>query len=661
MTKAAKADVMLRALTSKYTKDLKKAEKETKDFAKSAKNSLVSGFKGGFGALAGLGTAGGIADIASDVVAFEQSLVRLQIQAKGAADLDAIRSASTRLALGLGVTRNSVVEAANALTNRLGPAAATADKIEVLTEAHVATGASMEDLALLVLKLDKAFGLKTADEWREGLSAMIEVGKAGSVPLNEMATVIAQSGSQFARFGKQGKEAAAEIGALIQLAVAGGKAGGFGSAAEAGTGLRAFITQLDQSEQGLRAMGIKVKEVGADGNKQFRPMANILADIRKKNLVNKAAFTQVFGSSQARDFLSILLEQEDALRELTKVGVESKASQEDAQAFANSSAGKMQRAWQALRLEIEQVFTPERLATMVEIAEALGVALGFVVDNWKLFLAGFLAIKGAQLGRSLLAWSRNAKGLAGNLAEVAAGAKNAGTELGAMAPAGGTPKKKGGRLGKLAAAVGPELALTGGLIAGQMLGGAIVGERQERFAAAKKRQQESLSQNARVSEAMLALTDAGVVTEGGQLAPEFEQQLQTTLASGGPLTELQRQALLALQGFEEVEKASAGVFGGGGGFSREMRAELKKQFGVDLGPKTRQVITSAEGLTPELAAARLAEADARATMAALQAEFADLAASMREIAGRPIELRVDGNVVAQANENAQTHKRRPAP
>lgn len=650
-SKARDATVRLRLENRRFRRDLKKAEKNTKAFAKKAKGSLIAGFRGGFGALAAFGTAGGLADIGQDVFAFEEALTRLDIQAKGVADLDAIRESAENLRRKFGVSAEDVSSAATELVNRLGATAASADKIEVITEAMVASGSSAKDLALLALKLNKAFGLKSADEMREGLSALIEVGKAGSVPLSEMAVVIAQVGSKFAKFGKQGKEAAAEIGALIQLAVAGGKAGGFGSATEAGTGLGTFIDQLENSEQGLRAMGITIKTVGADGGRKLKPLDDILEQIRKKNLINKRGFTKVFGSATARNFLAVLLEQtkavegqESALKGLVRVGLESKATNEDATKFANSAAGKMKRRWQELRLEIEKVFTPERIELMTEIAGGLGKALGFVIDNWKLFLAAFVAVKAVHIGSALASWSRNAKGLAAGLEQVAASADGAGASLGSAA-------KKGGRFAKIARAIGPALALTLGFEAGQALGEAVVGGKKERFAAGQARQQKTLTRNERVSLAAQQLASAGAVTTGGKLTPEFESTLQETIKIGGQLTELQRQALVALQGFEEVEKASSSL-------SAELLRQVKRQEGV--GPKVRQIVTA--GITPERAKGALSaerERAAKQQLAALNEATKALTAAVEQ----PIEVKVmvDADVIAQANEKARDKNRRPTP
>lgn len=681
-SKARDATVRLRLENRRYRRDLKKAEKNTKAFARKAKGSLIAGFKGGFGALAGLATAGGLADIGQDVFKFEEALTRLDIQAKGKADLDAIRESAEKLRRKFGVSAEDVSSAANELVNRLGATAASADKIEVITEAMVASGTSAKDLALLALKLNRAFGLKTADEMREGLSALIEVGKDGSVPLSEMAVVIAQVGSKFAKFGGQGKRAAAELGALIQLAVAGGKAGGFGTAGEAGTGLSTFIEQLENSEQKLRAMGIRVKQVGADGNKELRPLADILELIRKKNLINKRGFVKVFGSGTARNFLAVLLEQtkaiegqESALESLVGPALKSKATQEDAVKFANSAAGKMKRRWQELRLEIEKVFTPERIELMTEIAGGLGKALGFVIDNWKLFLGAFVAVKALQIGRSLTSWASAARSLAGGLSDVGTSGGRAAKGLRDTRKAGAGPTKKGGK-GGAGASVGPELAFTGGFVVGQIIGEKIVEGKKGRFEAGKRRQRETLTRNEQVSQAVQSLTRADVVTAGGQLKPEFEKTLQEALKLGTLLTALQRDALVALQGFEEVEKATSS----GGA---ELIRKIKKSEGI--GPKTRQIITAAAGTTPEAAEAALeteragraalqersdALTDRRAARRAAaqqpqaQADaiiaMREAAKALREVADRPVVVKIDSDVVARANEKARDKNRRPA-
>lgn len=639
-SKARRADVELRLLNRRYKRDLKRAQRDTQGFAKRAKASLISGFKGGFGALAAFGTAGGLAEAGQDVFAFEESLKRLDIQAKGAADIAALRKEGDRLRDTLGLSKTESLKAATELTNLLGAASATDAKMNLLSNVMVGTGAEMKALAGLAQIFDQQFDLKSPEQLAAGFSSMIAIGKKGSVPLKAMAAVGKQSAAVFARVGDDGARGVQQLAAALQIAEQ-----SFGTPAEGATGLKAFVEGLAEATQKVPSLR---KAIGQVDTESFKGLDNALDQLAKsKFFTDPRRFRRAFPTAAARTMIRALIEGRKSFDDFVATGeggVKQQAAFADATNFATSDIGRMKIAMAKLKGEVAAVFTPERIAIMVDIAEGLGVALGFVIDNWKMFLVGFLAIKAVRIGSSLASWSRSARGLAVGLEQVAASGDSAGSSLGRAA-------KKGGRFAKIASAIGPALALTVGFEAGQALGGAVVAGKRQRFAAGQQRQQKALSRNERVSLAAQQLASADVVTEAGRLRPEFEASLQQTVAIGGPLTALQRQALVALQGFEEIEKATSSLAAG-------LIEELKRKEGI--GPKIRQVVTG--GISPDVAKGALS-AERNQVVIQQIAALGDAVKAVQAAVERPIEVKVmmDSDVVARANESARAKNRRPAP
>ena len=374
-------DLLLRVKNRGLKSDLRSAQRDIRAFGQNASGNLRSAFTTAIGGFASLGSIAGLASIGQGVVETGEKLTRIGIQAgSSAAEMDKLRATAVSTGVRFGLTTDKVVEAANAIIDLEGAAGFSTRKMEVLAKSSVATGAQLKDLAGTGYALTNAFKLKNADELEGSLSAVINAGKNGSVPLAEMGMVLQQIAVTFSRVSESGKAGAADLAAAIQVARK-----GFGSAAEVGTGIRAFISQLDSAAPKLRAFGVRVFNTGKDGKKQLKPMREILDQIANSRLVkDPTRMSQVFGSVEARQFLSLMIDNRAQFEKLAESARNANDVQADSQRFLNSSAGRLKVAIARARTELEGLFTPERIEKFVDLVEnGLVPALDFVVEHTK--------------------------------------------------------------------------------------------------------------------------------------------------------------------------------------------------------------------------------------------------------------------------------------
>lgn len=431
-TPTAKASI--RIPQRELRKDIQSSERQLSRFAKKTSLTLGSAFKVVGADIFSQATVGGLTSIGKEVLAFDKTLTRVGIQAELTSEQTrSLGGRVTDVANKFGISKSAVLDAGLQLVNLQGISGASADKMATLAKASVATGEQMKSLAGVAFALQNSFNLD--DTQLEGaLSAVIQAGKSGSVPLGEMSMVLQQLGANFSRMSAEGKAGAADFAALIQVARK-----GFGSSGEVGTGLKAFIGQLEQNETKLNAMGVTIKKVGSDGHRHFLPFREILGQIDKQGIADKRTFTKLFGSSEARQFLSVLMANRDQFEEIAQAALESDSVNRDAQKFMQSSAGKTERAMARVKARFEAIFTPERLDTFALGMEKVADIIEVVIDRAVTLGAVLGAIKLAQLSAQTFKWATS-------MQELAKSSKKAAGSLGSVSAMGPKIAKLAGSL-----------------------------------------------------------------------------------------------------------------------------------------------------------------------------------------------------------------------
>jgi hypothetical protein len=452
------ANINVRLRSKKLRQDRRKVERDLKATGKSAGKKLAGGFRSALGGIATLGSVAGLASLGKEALDFERGFTRLGIQAGKGFDASAFRSSIDDISGSMGVGKTQVLGMATAIVNLEGAAGLTTAKLDVLTRASVATGSSMADMAGIGFALRNAFDIKEADELEASLSRIVNIGKQGSVPLNEINAVLQQQATTFSKVSAAGAEGAAQFAALIQV---GRK--GFGSAAEVGTGIKALIDNLATAAPKLRAFGVNVQKTGKDGRKTFKPIGEILTDIGKSKLMkDETLLARVFGSSEARKLLAVVTKNRAEFDGLVESSRGALDVQEDSAKFLASSAGRFDKALIKIKASFEAAFDPENIDNVVAAAEVLADVIGFATRHvWGLVAAwgAFQALKVARL----------LAGAAGAASALATNAAGAATGLGSA----GAAASKAGFAGKAAGALKFAGALAAAGVAGFALGTAL--------------------------------------------------------------------------------------------------------------------------------------------------------------------------------------------
>ncbi len=429
-------EIVLGANRRKLRKDLRNAKKDIHSFAGDTRRKLRSSFRDAFGTIAGVGSVAGLAAIGKNVLDVDKKLTRLGIQAgRGKAEMVAFGAGLRELSNETGVSTESLTDAAARFVSLTGDMDSAAAGAEVFAKTAAASGAQLEDVAAAAASLNKNLGIESVQGFNKGLSVLLEQGKQGAVELKEMAGLLPSLAPSFTQFGKSGTEGLAELGAALQVV-----RGGFGSGSEAATGMNALMTAL--AKNAGRFKGVKLFDKDPKtGARHFRQFKDIILDISKSKLMKDPEKLQkAFGSNEARRAFQELAKNYGQFEDLYAKGLASNANEDDFARYMESTAGRIEKAWQRLQNTLAEQITPERIEALASAFEKLADGVEFVVDNLALFVGAFAALKLAK-------WTMRLTALARSMA----GVKNA---TGALADAGGVLGTRGTQgIGKFASAL----------------------------------------------------------------------------------------------------------------------------------------------------------------------------------------------------------------
>ncbi len=357
-------------------KFLKKAEKKAdglfQRFNKAAGKKLGGLMKAGFMA-AGVGIAGVFASGAKSAIDFERGLTRLDIASGGAmGSVEGVREQMLKVSRDTGVAKEEILEGVSAFVALTGDGKAAAQSMDLFARIAKATGASMGDISGAAAAMQQNLKLNPA-EFEKAFSILIRGGKLGAVELKDMAGLLAGLAPLAARFkGGSGVEGLAKLGTAFQLARQ-----GTGSAAEAATSLEALMGAIVQNAKKLEKAKIKIfdeKVVNGKKVKELRDFQSIIDAIQKSELGRDP--TKLIAALGRKEAEAAFIQLTKVQGAWGKIAAETMAADDVARDYAkyqNSTAGKLEKAWNAVQVTIANAFTPERVA---RFADALGKALG---------------------------------------------------------------------------------------------------------------------------------------------------------------------------------------------------------------------------------------------------------------------------------------------
>ncbi len=327
----------------------------------------------GFGALAGassklagglLGgaTLGGTALLASEAaktVQFEEALTRLGINSRGAVgSLELLRQKIFDVSTNTGVAREEILGAASTFTALTGDGKAAAESMALFAKVSKGTGSSMDDIATSAASMLQNMKIAPQD-MEKAFSILIAGGKAGAIELKDVAGLMASLSAAHQRFaGSAGTEGLATLGASLQIARQ-----GFGSAAEAATGLEALMGAIVQNSGKLKEAGVRVFNKDAKtGVKTLRSFDEIVQAIANSKLAkDPQKLFKALGRKEAIAAFAALTKNREAWGNLADETLRANDVQEDYDAFARSSAGQLAAAWNQAKNEIASAITPQMI------------------------------------------------------------------------------------------------------------------------------------------------------------------------------------------------------------------------------------------------------------------------------------------------------------
>lgn len=304
---------------------------------------------------------------------FNEALERFGISAKmPERELPGLAANIRHVSNETGMAADEILRGARAFTDLAGASAFTQEKMALMARVSQASEAATSDLAEVMFQLQR--NMKVSDADLEGtFGGLINIGKEGAVEFKHMAMEISELAPQAARYGMVGRKGANELSALMQVART-----GFGSVSEMGTGITRVFVGLTMHASKFRKYGVEVFNTGKDGTKTWRKFSDIFNDIRTNNILAKdpELLRKAFGRSEADRTIRLWMEGVETLKQLEAAGEANGVVQQDLGRFTTSSAGRMHIAFEKMKNAFAEALTPERVDQIVggiqRIAESIG-------------------------------------------------------------------------------------------------------------------------------------------------------------------------------------------------------------------------------------------------------------------------------------------------
>jgi len=370
----------IQSLRRDEAKTARTSQREQAAAATKRNQAILGGAKGLGKTAIGLGAValGGVAlgAMAEEAIDTERALTRLQIATnKTPAQMGALREELNKSSGELGLSRGSLLEGASAYVALTGDAEGAAEAMKLFGKVSNATGSSMADIAATAAAMKDNLGIDPKD-FEAGFSALAVQGKEGAVELRELATELSGIAPSFAQFkGGKGAAGLAEMGASLQVIRK-----GFGSSSEAATGMRALMVSIARHADKFRKAGVQIYDKDPKtGKKRLRDFSDIIDAIGKSKLANSPTLlTDAFGSDEAKRAYDQLIQNRKLLDDLIARSSDANAINRDAATYQQSAAGRIEAAWNKVKLAVAEAFSPERIEIAVKLIEKAAAAFEVV-------------------------------------------------------------------------------------------------------------------------------------------------------------------------------------------------------------------------------------------------------------------------------------------
>jgi TP901 family phage tail tape measure protein len=372
MSDQARATIEITANPTKLSRGLATASSMLKGFAAHAARGVSSAFShvGGVakGSLSHLGgnllTKGveALSEAAQGVREFERNLMRFQITTSGnAATTAALRAQIRGVSKDTAIASDEILAGASQYVALTGDAEGAQTAMASFARIAQASGASVADVASATASLKTSMGLNAKDI-EAAFSGMIVQGKAGAVEIKDMAGELATLAPQFAQFrGGQGLSGIREMGSAFQVIRTGA-----GTAGEAATQFQSLMGAFADTEVIRKLKLLKINLFDKDpqtGLTTMRSASDIFKDLAdNQKLSDPRIVAAIFGRKEAQSAVRSIRNHISLYNDLREAAKDTGAVQRDMNDYLESDAGKIDRAYNNVKVTLANVFTPERIA-----------------------------------------------------------------------------------------------------------------------------------------------------------------------------------------------------------------------------------------------------------------------------------------------------------
>lgn len=371
-----KAQIEITASSSRLKASLDSARAKFKEFGAGVNKSMMGGKKSlGDMAASGAGHMLGnyatrgldaLVDSGKQVIDFERALTRMGITANATPEkLNAMRAEIRNISRDTGLSAERVLGASQAYIDLTGDVDGAMTATKSFSRIAQASGADINDVTTAAASLADALKIKPS-EMEATFSGLINQGKQGAVSLKDFAGEITALAPKFARFkGALGVDGGLQLGAAFQVARK-----GFGNASEAATGLESLMQSLIRHASTFEHAGVRMFDKHKDGTKTLRNLHEIVAAIGNSSLAkDPTKLTKAFGRVEAEATFNQLRRLAPMYDQMIEAGKDSNTVNRDLATYMESSAGRIDAAWNRFKETLASVFNPARIETFAAALE----------------------------------------------------------------------------------------------------------------------------------------------------------------------------------------------------------------------------------------------------------------------------------------------------
>ena len=203
----------------------------------------------------------------------------------------------------INIDPSELLSAVEKIVGKTGGLQFAVNNMENLAYAISATGAAGQDVGAMGADLMEKFGIEDQQEIIKTLGLLVNQGKAGAFELRDLATQGERVTAAYASTGRQGREAVAEMGAMLQMTR---KA--TGGPEQTATALEALIRNFNDPMKRKILLYNGIKLMDPEDPKRMRSVIDISKDLIRLTNGNRSKIGEVIDQEGIRALMAMMIE-----------------------------------------------------------------------------------------------------------------------------------------------------------------------------------------------------------------------------------------------------------------------------------------------------------------------------------------------------------------